>query len=149
MHFFFRCEIGKGKLTLTKLTFIASPILEILSQTEIKLNWLRMTLFLVYMHGTGLNLENLLLENNITPWYFLIVSAKNVEVPIELSEDCHCNLRLGSNKRTLLENSFDSHCHSFMKTNLRIIRHIKILLKVLLATTTWPTTQYHYITEVH
>ena len=50
-------------------------------------------------------------------------------------------------RRTYL-NLFDSHCYSFMKRNLRIIRHVKTL-KVLLATTVWPTTQYHYITEVH
>ena len=40
-------------------------------------------------------------------------------------------------------NLFDSHCYSFIKTNLRIIRHIKTL-EVLLATTIWPTTQYCY-----
>ena len=33
---------------------IASPILEILSQIEIKFNWLPMTPFLVYMYGTCL-----------------------------------------------------------------------------------------------
>ena len=34
--------------------YSASPMLEIPSQTEIKLNWLPMTPFLVYMHGTRL-----------------------------------------------------------------------------------------------
>ena len=34
--------------------FIASPMLDFLPQTEIKLNWLPMTPFLVYMHGTHL-----------------------------------------------------------------------------------------------
>ena len=42
-------------------------------------------------------------------------------------------------RRTYL-NLFDSDCYSFMKRNLRIIRNIKTL-KVLLATTIWPTTQ--------
>ena len=39
---------------MKKLTFIVSPMLEILLQTEIKLNWLPVTSFLVYMHGTRL-----------------------------------------------------------------------------------------------
>ena len=42
-------------------------------------------------------------------------------------------------RRTHL-NLFDSHCYCFMKTDLRIIRHVKAL-KVLLATTIWPSTQ--------
>ena len=35
-------------------TSIASPMLEILSQIEIKLNWLPVAPFLVYMYGTRL-----------------------------------------------------------------------------------------------
>ena len=35
-------------------TFIASPMLEILSQIEIKLDWLPMTPFLIYMYGAHL-----------------------------------------------------------------------------------------------
>ena len=31
-------------------------------------------------------------QNNVTPWYLLIVSVKSVEVPIELSDDCYCNV---------------------------------------------------------
>ena len=50
--------------------------------------------------------------------------------------------------RRTYSNLFESHCYSFMKTNLKIIRHIKTL-KVLLATTIWPTTQYHYVSKVH
>ena len=46
-------------------------------------------------------------------------------------------------RRTYLK-LFDSHCYSLMKTNLRIIRHIKTL-KILLATTIWPTTQCHTV----
>ena len=81
---------------------IASPILEILSQTEIKLNWLPVTPLLVYMHGTCLIiLENLLSGHNIS-WYLLIDCAKSMEVPIELSEDCYCNLSVPiSNEQTL------------------------------------------------
>ena len=44
-------------------------------------------------------------------------------------------------------NLFNSHCYSFMKTNLTIIKAYQTL-KVLLATTIWPTKQHHYITEV-
>ena len=51
---FLRSQDEKGKLTLKVLTFIASPMLEILSQTEIKLNWLPVILFQVCMHGIGL-----------------------------------------------------------------------------------------------
>ena len=44
------------------------------------------------------HLENLLSGNNITSWYFLVNSAKSVEVPIELSEDCYCNLSVPINR---------------------------------------------------
>ena len=44
----------KRKINIGDSTLIASPILEVLSQMEIKLNWLLMTLFIVYMHGTCL-----------------------------------------------------------------------------------------------
>ena len=66
--------------------------MEILSQTEIKLNWLPVTPFLVYVHGTRLTFGKPFSENNITSWYFLIVAAKSVEIPIELSEDCYYKL---------------------------------------------------------
>ena len=52
--------------------------------------------------GRVSHLENLLSRNNITSWYFLIDSAKTVEVPIELSEDCRCNLNVPiPNEQTL------------------------------------------------
>ena len=61
-----------------------------------------MTPFVVYMHGTCLTFGNLLSGNNITSWYFLIHSAKRVEVPIELSEDCYGNLSVPiPNEQTL------------------------------------------------
>ena len=95
-------------------TFIASPMLEILSQIEIKSNWFPMTLFLVNIHSTR-HLENLLSQNNITSWYFLIVSAKSVEVPIELSEDCYGNLSVPiSNGQTLDELKY---CPQWNKIN--------------------------------
>ena len=48
------------------------------------------------------HLENLLSGNHITPLYFLIDSVKSVEVLIELSEDCCCNLSVPiPNKQTL------------------------------------------------
>ena len=54
------------------------------------------------MHGVRLTFGNLLSESNITSWYFLIVSVKSVEVPIELSEDCYCNLSVPiPNEQTL------------------------------------------------
>ena len=43
---FLRCEVGQRILILKKSTFIASPMLKVLSQTEIKLNWLPVTPFL-------------------------------------------------------------------------------------------------------
>ena len=87
MHFYIvKLE---GKLTLKELTFIDFPMLEIPSQTEIKLNRLPVAPFLVYMHGTRLTFGKPLSENNVTSRYFLIVSAKSVEVPIELSEDSY------------------------------------------------------------
>ena len=79
----------------------ASPILEILSQIEIKLNWLPMTPFLVHMPGTCLTFGNHLSGNNIL--VFLINCAKSVKVSIELSEDCYCNLSVSiPNEQTLL-----------------------------------------------
>ena len=42
--------------------------------------------------------------------YFYIVSAKNVKVPIELSEDCYCNLSVPiPNEQTLDHDMKNSH----------------------------------------
>ena len=72
-------------------TYIASPMLVILSQTEIKLHWLSMTPFLVYMHGTHLTCGKPFVRKQYKVWVFLIVSAESVEVTIEFLEDCYCN----------------------------------------------------------
>ena len=45
-------------LTLRESTFVASPMLEILSQIEIKFSCMPMKPFLVYMHGTCLTFGN-------------------------------------------------------------------------------------------
>ena len=51
----------------------------------------------------GWHLENLLSGNHITSRYFLIDSAKSVEVPMDLSEDCYCNLSVPiPNEQTLV-----------------------------------------------
>ena len=60
----------------------------------------------------------------------------------------HCGrLSQAEVPRTYL-NLFNSHGYSFMKTNLTIIKAYQNT-KVLSETTIWPTTQHHYITEVH
>ena len=83
-------------------TLIASPILEILSQIEIKLNWFPLRPFSVCMYGTCLKFEKPFVRHHIISRYCLIDSAKSVEVPIELSEDCYCNLGvLIPNEQTL------------------------------------------------
>ena len=83
--------------------FIASPLLEILSQIESKSNWLPMTPFLVYMYGMRLTFGKPLIRKQYTSWPFLIISAKSVKVPIKLSEDCYCNLSVPiPNEHTLV-----------------------------------------------
>ena len=44
------------------------------------------------MHGKRLTFAKPFVRKQYTSWYFLIVSVKSVEVLMELSEDCHCNL---------------------------------------------------------
>ena len=63
-------------------TLIASPILEVLSQIEIKLNWLPMTPFSVYMHGMCLTFGKPFIRKPLTPRIFSINSLKSVEVLI-------------------------------------------------------------------
>ena len=58
-------------------------MLEILSQIEIKLNWLPMTPFLVYMHGKSLTFGKPFVRKQYNVLIFLIVSVKSIEVPIE------------------------------------------------------------------
>ena len=65
--------------------FIASPMLEILSQMKIESNWLPITSFQVYMHGTHLTFGKLVRKQLYSILVFFIVSAKSVEVAIELS----------------------------------------------------------------
>ena len=85
-----------------ELKFIACPMLDIVSQTEIKLNWLPMTPFLVYIHNAHLTFGKPFVRKQYNVLVFFIVSAKSVEVPIELSEDCYCNLSLPiPNEQTL------------------------------------------------
>ena len=80
-------------------TFIDSPILEILR--TIKLNLLPATPFLVYVYGKRLTFGNLLSGNNMRLG-ILIVSAKSVEVLIELFENFCCNLSVPiPNRQTL------------------------------------------------
>ena len=76
----------------------------ILSQTEIKLKWLPMTPFLVYMHGTCLTLGKPFVRKPYKALvYFWSISLKSVEVPIELSEDCYCSLSVPiPNEQTLV-----------------------------------------------
>ena len=79
-------------------TFIASPMLEI----EIELDWLPMEPFLAYMYGTHLIIGKPFVRKQYNVLIFLTVSAKSMEVLIELSEDCCCNLSLPiSNEQTL------------------------------------------------
>ena len=40
-------------------------------------------------------------------WYFLIDSAKSVKVPIELTEDCYCNLGEAGKNSTVHSIRFD------------------------------------------
>ena len=76
-------------------------MLGILSQTEIT-NWLPMTPFLVYMQGMHLTFGKPFLRKQYNVLVFLTVSAKSVEVPTELSEDCYCNLSVPvPNEQTL------------------------------------------------
>ena len=66
-------------------------MLEVLSQIEIKLNWLPMIPFLVYtvyMRGTHLTFGKPFVRKQYNVLVFLIASAKSMKVPIELSEDC-------------------------------------------------------------
>ena len=50
-----------------------------------------MTHFLVWMHGTGLTFGKPFVRKQYKVVVFLIVSAKSMEVQIELSEGCYCN----------------------------------------------------------
>ena len=96
-------------------------MLEILSQIEIKLNWLPMMPFLVYMHGRHLTFGKLFVRKQYNILIFLIVSVKSVEVPIELSEDYCCSLSVPiPNGQTLDRLKFsqevppvkgERHCH--------------------------------------
>ena len=83
-------------------TFITSSMLEILSQIEIKLNWLPMMPFLVYIHGTPLTFGKPFFRKQYNVLVFFIASAKSVEMPIELSENCYYNLSVPiPNRQTL------------------------------------------------
>ena len=76
-------------------------MLGILSQTEIT-NWLPMTPFLVYIHGTHLTFGKTFLRKQYNVLVSLTVSVKGVEVATELSEDCYCNLSVPvPNEQTL------------------------------------------------
>ena len=57
----------------------------------IKLNWLPTTPFLAYMHGTCLKVGKHFVRTQYNVLVFLIVCAKGMRVPIELSEDCYCD----------------------------------------------------------
>ena len=48
--------------------------------------------FLVYMHGTRLTIGKPFIRKQYNALVFLVVSATIVEVPIEQSEDCYCDL---------------------------------------------------------
>ena len=50
------------------------------------------TAFLVYMPGTHLTFEKPFVKKQDNALVFLFVSAKSVKAPIELSDDCYCNL---------------------------------------------------------
>ena len=61
-----------------------------------------MTSFLVYMHGRCLAFGKPFVRKPHDV-YFLLDSTKSVEVPIELSEDCYCNLSVPiQNEQTLV-----------------------------------------------
>ena len=136
---FFRCWIWKGKLTLKNGTLIASHILEILSQLEIKLNWLPMTTtFLIYMHGMCLTFGKPVLSGNyITPRYFLSISVKSVKVLIELSKDCYCNLHVPiPNKQTLVTRYVKS-LHFILCQSGTSIEFRPLSFKLLLSSPEW------------
>ena len=62
------------------------------SITNRRLNWFPLAPFLVYIHGTCLTFGKPFVRKQLTSQYYSIVSAKSVELPIKLSEDCYCNL---------------------------------------------------------
>ena len=88
--------------------FVASSMLEILSQIEIKLNWLPMTPFLVHMHGMCLTFGKLFVRKQYNVLVFLIVFVKTMGVQIELSEDCYYNLRVPIPNRQTLDSEFQN-----------------------------------------
>ena len=57
----------------------------------IKLTWLPTMPFPVYTLGTCLAFGKSFVRKQYNISVFLIVCAKSVEVPIELSEDCYCD----------------------------------------------------------
>ena len=72
----------------TKIVILFPSFVEMaLSQIEIKLNWMPMIPSLVYMHGTRLTFGKPFVRKQYNVLIFLIVSAKRMEVLIELSED--------------------------------------------------------------
>ena len=48
--------------------------------------------FLVYMHGTHLKSGKPFVQKQYSVLVFLVVSVKSVELLVELSEDCYCDL---------------------------------------------------------
>ena len=56
------------------------------------LNLLPTTPSLAYMHGTRLTFGKSSVRKQYNVLVFLVASAKCVEVPIEISEDCYCDL---------------------------------------------------------
>ena len=73
-----------------------------------------MTPFLLYMHGTHLTFGKLLVRKRKNILVVLIVSAKSVEVPIELSDNHYCNLSLPiPNELTLEKHYFNIIIHDY------------------------------------
>ena len=66
----------KRKINIEGRHAYDSPILEFLSQIEIKLNWLPTTPFLVYMHGTWLAFGKPSVRKQYNVLVFLINFAK-------------------------------------------------------------------------
>ena len=58
----------------------------------IRLNFFPTTPFLVYMHGSGLTFGSPFVRKQYNVLVSLIISAKSLEVPIELSDYCCCDL---------------------------------------------------------